>query len=87
MRSVTLDEAKSNLEQLFDEVQSGFPVLVVRGDQVVRLDRVEPPEFGGDTAAIENMLRESMEDPRANWIPVDLDDVEESLPEQPDKST
>ncbi len=85
MRSVTLDEAKSNLEQLFDEVQSGSPVLVVRGDQVVRLDRVEPPEFGGDTVAIENMLREAMEDPNADWIPVDLDDEEESLPEQPDK--
>lgn len=85
MKSVSLIEAKSNLEQLFDEVQSGSPVLVVRGDQVVRLDRVEPPEFGGDMVAIENMLREAVQGPNSEWIPVDLDDMEECVREQPKK--
>src|SRR6266536_6052936 len=45
VKTVLLTEAQSGLDQLFDEAQAGSPVLLVRGDQVVKLERVEPPQF------------------------------------------
>ena len=75
MKTVTLTEAQSHLEQLFDEAQAGSPVLLVREDQVAKLERVEPPEFGGDRQTLENMLLDAVRGPHADWTPQDLEDI------------
>ena len=75
MKTVTLSEAQSSLSQLFDEAQAGSPVLLVRDDQVVKLERVEPPEFGGNLRTLENMLLDAVRGPHADWTPQDLEDI------------
>jgi hypothetical protein len=75
MKTVPLSEAQTHLEQLFDEVHSGSPVLLVRGAQAIKLERVEPPEFGGDAQMLENMLLDAVRGPHADWTPNDLDDI------------
>ena len=75
MKTVSLTEAQSHLEQLFDEAQAGSPVLLVRGAQVVKLQRVEPPEFAGDAETLENMLLEAVRSPHAEWTSSDLEDI------------
>jgi antitoxin (DNA-binding transcriptional repressor) of toxin-antitoxin stability system len=75
VKTVTLNEAQDRLDQLFDEAQAGSPVLLVRGDQVVKLERVEPPEFGGDIATLQNMLLEAVRGPHADWTAKDLEDI------------
>ena len=75
MKTVTLSEAQSRLDQLFDEAHAGSPVLLVREGQVVKLERVEPPEFGGGRQTLENMLLEAVRSPHADWTPQDLEDI------------
>lgn len=75
MKTVTLTEAQSRLNQLFDEAQAGSPVLLVRDDQIAKLERVEPPEFGGNRQVLENMLLEAVRGPHADWTPHDLEDI------------
>ena len=75
MKSVPLDEAGSKLDQLFDEAQAGSPVLLRRGDQMVKLERVEPPDFGGDIETLETMLLDAVRGPHAEWTPKDLEDI------------
>jgi hypothetical protein len=50
-------------------------VLLVRGGEVVRLERVEPPEFGGDFATLEKMLLDAVQGPHPEWTPKDLEDI------------
>ena len=75
VKTVALNDAQSRLDQLFDEAQAGAPVLLVRGGQVVKLERVEPPEFGGDLRTLENMLLDAVRSPHADWTPQDLEDI------------
>jgi antitoxin (DNA-binding transcriptional repressor) of toxin-antitoxin stability system len=75
MKTVTLSEAESHLDQLFDEAQAGSPVLLVREDQVAKLERVEPPEFGGGRGTLEDMLLNAVRGPHAEWTPQDLEDI------------
>jgi len=75
VKTVTLAEAQGRLDQLFDEAQTGSPVLLVRDDQVVKLERVEPPAFGGDVRTLENMLLEAVRGSHADWSPQDLEDI------------
>jgi hypothetical protein len=75
MKTVPLAEAQLDLDKLFDEVQSGAPILLVRGGQVVKLERVEPPEFGGNLKTLENMLLEAVRGPHADWTDQDLEDI------------
>ena len=75
MKTVPLSEAHSSLTQLFDEAQAGSPVLLVREDQVVKLERVEPSEFGGDRRTLESMLLDAVRGPHADWTPQDLEDI------------
>ena len=75
MKTVTLTEVQSCLGQLFDEAQAGSPVLFVREDQVAKLERVEPPEFGGDQVTLENMLLDAVRGQHADWTPRDLEDI------------
>jgi hypothetical protein len=75
VQSVELNEAQSKLQQLFDEAQAGSPVLLVRGDQAVKLERVEPPAFGGDTATLEKMLLDAVRGPHSDWTSQDLEDI------------
>jgi len=82
VKSVTLNEAQSKLDQLFDEAQAGSPVLLIRGDQVVKLERVEPPQFGGDIKTLESMLVEAVRGPHADWTPQDLEDIARRVREQ-----
>jgi len=82
MKSVDLSEAHSKLDQLFDEAQAGQPVLLVRGDQLVKLERVEPPAFGGDLKTLENMLLDAVRGPHSDWTPKDLEDIARRVREQ-----
>ena len=75
MKSVKLNEAQSKLDQLFDEAQAGSPIVLVRGDQFVKLERIEPPPFGGDIETLENMLLEAVRGPHADWTTQDLEDI------------
>ncbi len=73
MKVIALSEAQSRLDELFQDAQAGSPVLLVRGGEVVRLERVQPPDFGGDLAKLESMLVDAMEGPHPAWTPQDLD--------------
>ena len=75
MRAIALNEAQSRLDELFEDAQAGSPVLLVRGGEVARLERVMPPEFGGDLATLERMLVEAVAGPHPEWTPQDLDDI------------
>jgi hypothetical protein len=82
MKAVALDEAQSHLNKLFEDAQAGSPVLLVRGGEVAKLERVEPPEFGGDIATLEKMLLEAVEGPHTDWTPKDLDDIAQRVREK-----
>lgn len=75
MKAIALDEAQSRLGQLFDDAQADSPILLVRGGEVAKLERVEPPEFGGDAATLERMLLDAVQGPHAEWTPQDLEDI------------
>ena len=75
MKAVALNEAQSSLDKLFEDAQAGSPVLLVRGGEVAKLERVEPPEFGGDMATLEKMLVDAVQGPHAEWTPQDLEDI------------
>lgn len=75
VKTIALHEAQTRLEQLFDEAQAGSAILLVRGDQVVKLERVEPPEFGGDLNTLQSMLLDAVRGPHADWTPHDLEDI------------
>ena len=72
---MTLSEAQPRLEQLFDEAQAGSPVLLVRDDEVAKLERVQPPEFGGNAQTMEQMLLDAVRGPHADWTAQDLEDI------------
>ena len=75
MKAVALNEAQSSLDKLFEDAQAGSPVLLVRGGEVVKLERVEPPDFGGDMATLEKMLVDAVQGPHGEWGPQDLEDI------------
>lgn len=75
MKVIPLNEAQPRLNQLFEDAQAGSPVLLVRGGEVAKLERVEPPEFGGNLATLEKMLMDAVEGPHAEWTPQDLEDI------------
>ena len=75
MKTVALPVAQQQLDQLFDETQAGTPVLLVRGGQVAKLERIEPPEFGGDLQTLERMLLDAVRGPHSDWSPQDLEDI------------
>jgi hypothetical protein len=75
VKAIALNEAQSSLDKLFEDAQAGSPVLLVRGGEVVKLERVEPPEFGGDMATLEKMLVDAAKGPHAEWTPKDLEDI------------
>jgi antitoxin (DNA-binding transcriptional repressor) of toxin-antitoxin stability system len=75
VKAIELNEAQSRLNELFEDAQAGSPVLLVRGGQVAKLERLEPPEFGGDLASLEKMLEEAVAGPHAEWTPQDLEDI------------
>jgi hypothetical protein len=75
VKAIALNEAQSSLDKLFEDAQAGRPVLLVRGGEVAKLERVEPPEFGGDIGTLEKMLVNAVEGPHAEWTPKDLEDI------------
>jgi hypothetical protein len=75
MKTIPLSEAPSRLEELFEDAQSGSPVLLVRGEEVVKLERIEPPEFGGDMETLESMLLDAVRGKHEDWTPKDLEDI------------
>ena len=75
MKAIALNDAQSRLDELFADAQAGSPVLLVRGGEVAKLQRVEPPEFGGDLATLERMLVDAAEGPHPEWTPQDLEDI------------
>jgi hypothetical protein len=75
VKTIPLSEAPSRLNQLFADAQAGSPVLLVQGGQIAKLERIEPPEFGGDAQTLEKMLLDAVRGPHADWTPQDLDDI------------
>jgi hypothetical protein len=75
VKAIGLNEAQSRLDELFEDAQAGSPVLLVRGGEVAKLERVEPPEFCEDLATLERMLVDAVEGPHAECTPQDLDDI------------
>ena len=75
MKTIALNEAQSRLDELFEDAQAGSPVLLVRDGEVAKLERVVPPEYGGDLATLEKMLVDAVEGPHAEWTPQDLEDI------------
>ena len=75
MKAIALNEAQARLGELFGDAQAGSPVLLVIGGEVAKLERVAPPEFGGDLATLEKMLVAAVEGPHAEWSPQDLEDI------------
>jgi hypothetical protein len=75
VKAIALNDAQSRLDELFADAQAGSPVLLVRGGEVAKLQRVEPPEFGGDLATLERMLVDAAEGPHPEWTPQDLEDI------------
>jgi hypothetical protein len=75
VKTIALDEAQLRLGELFEDAQAGSPVLLVRGGEVAKLERVAPPEFGGDMATWEKMLVEAVEGQHSEWTPQDLEDI------------
>jgi hypothetical protein len=63
------------LDELFEDAQAGSPVLLVRGGEVAKLERVAPPEFGGDLGMLERMLLDAVEGPHPEWTPRDIEDI------------
>ncbi|MGO8698761.1 MAG: hypothetical protein ACLQVY_13690 [Limisphaerales bacterium] len=68
MKAIALKEAQSRLDKLFEEAQAGSPVLLVRGGEVAKLERVEPAIFGGDLAALGKNLPSAAEVPQEGPI-------------------
>jgi hypothetical protein len=68
VKAIALKEAQSRLDKLFEEAQAGSPVLLVRGGEVAKLERVELAEFGGDLAALEKTPPGATELPQAGPI-------------------
>ena len=85
MKAIALNEAHLRLGQLFEDAQAGSPVLLVRGGEVAKLERVVPPEFGGDLATLERMLVEAVEGPHPEWSPQDIDDISRHVRAQHDQ--
>ena len=85
MKTIALNEAQSRLDSLFEEAQAGSPVLLVRGGEVAKLQRVEPPEFGADSATLERMLTDAVEGPHPEWTPQDLEDIARRVREKRDE--
>ncbi len=75
MKTIALNEAQSRLDELFEDAQAGLPVLLVRGGEVAKLERVAPPEFGGNLAILEKMLVDAVEGSHPEWTPQDLEDI------------
>ena len=80
MKAIALGEARDHLDKLFEETQAGSPVLLVRGGEVARLERVEPPDFGGDITTLEKMLVDAVKGPHAEWTAQDLEDSSQFVP-------
>ena len=82
MKTVPLKEAPARLGELFEAAQAGSPVLLVNGGQVAKLERIEPPDFGGDLQVLENMLLDAVRGPHSDWTPQDLEDIAKSVRER-----
>lgn len=46
---------------------------------MAKLERVAPPEFGGDLETLEKMLVDAVEGPHPEWTPQDLEDMHNPL--------
>ena len=75
MKAIALNEAQSRLDELFQDAQAGSPMLLVRGGEVAKLERVEPRKFGGDLATLEKMLVDAVAGPHPEWKAQDLEDI------------
>lgn len=85
MKAIALSDAQSSLDKLFEDAQAGSPVLLVRGGEVAKLERVEPADFGGDMATLEKMLLEAVKGPHPEWTPQDLEDIARRVREKQSK--
>jgi antitoxin (DNA-binding transcriptional repressor) of toxin-antitoxin stability system len=85
VKAIELNEARSRLDELFADAQAGSPVLLVRGGEVAKLERVAPPEFGGDLATLEKMLVDAVKGPHPEWTPRGLEDIARRVREKRDE--
>ena len=75
MKTVPLNKAPTRLNEIFDDAQSGSPVLLVRNGEIAKLEKVEPPTFGGDPQLIEDMLLKAVRSDHREWTLEDLNDI------------
>lgn len=75
MKTIPRNETQTRLDEIFEDAQAGLPVLLVRNGQVVKLERVKPPEFGGDIPTLEKMLLDGVRSQHQDWTPQDLEDI------------
>ncbi|MBI5385213.1 MAG: hypothetical protein HZA90_11075 [Verrucomicrobia bacterium] len=75
MKTMTVDQAKTRLGKLVDQVHGGAPVLLVHKNKLVKLERFEPldPEF--DSPELEAMLLKAVTGPHSPYSKRDLEDV------------
>jgi PHD/YefM family antitoxin component YafN of YafNO toxin-antitoxin module len=85
VKTISLSEAQTRLDEIFEDAQAGSPVLLIRNGQVAKLERVEPPEFGGDKQTLEKMLLDAVRSEHADWTPQDLEDIARRVRERRDK--
>ena len=75
MKTLTVDQAKTRLGKLVDQVHGGAPVLLVHKNKLVKLERYEPldPEF--DSPQLEAMLLKAVTGPHSPYSKRDLEAV------------
>jgi len=61
------------------------PCCWCEGGEVAKLERVAPPEFGGNLATLEKMLMDAVEGPHPEWTPQDLEDIARRVREKRDE--
>jgi hypothetical protein len=82
VKKVFLDDAPSRLNEIFDDAQSGSPVLLVRGGELAKLERVEPREFAGGIETLQNMLLDAVRGRHGDWTAADLEDIAQRVRER-----
>jgi hypothetical protein len=75
MKTLTVREAKSKLENLVDKVQRGGPVILIQGNKLAKLERYDllDPEF--DSPQLEAMLLEAVEGPHSPYSRKEMDAI------------
>ena len=73
LKIVTVHQAKRRLGKLVEEVHRGSPVILVHNNQLVKLERYEPPDQESDGPRLESMLLEAARGKHSAYSKNDLE--------------